>query len=259
MLRSTNPALNASMVSQFSTVEEGQAMTIQGAVNKTFIFLFLVMMSAYWSWNRVMSVVLSFYNQTGEVPMVSNFLPLAVGAGFLGTIFAFITIFKKEWAMITGSIYVILQGIFLGSISAIFELQYPGIATQAVALTFGTLFALLLVYKSGLIRVTDKFRVGLFAATWGIIAVIYLLSFLLGFFGMGIPIIHSASPLGIGFSFIVVCVAALNLILDFDFIQRGSQQGFPKYMEWYAAFGLMVTLVWLYFEMLRLLAKLRRR
>lgn len=258
MFRSSNPVLNPNMALHLSRAEEGQAMSIQGTVNKTFFFLFLVMTSAYWAWGRIMKDAILFYHQAGQVPAASNFFPMAIGASFLAMIFAFLTIFKKEWAMITGSIYALLQGVFLGSISAIFELQYPGIATQAIALTFGTLFALLLVYKSGLIKVTDKFRLGIFAATGGI-AVIYILSLMLGFFGGGIPLIHSASPLGIGFSLFVVGIAALNLILDFDFIERGSQHGLPRYMEWYAAFGLMITLVWLYVEILRLLSKMRRR
>jgi uncharacterized YccA/Bax inhibitor family protein len=159
---------------------------------------------------------------------------------------------------VTAPIYAVLEGLFLGGISAIFEMSYPGIVIQAVALTFGTLFCLLAAYKSRLIKVTENFKLGIVAAT-GAICLIYLVSIIMGFFGASIPMIHSSGPLGIGFSLFVVTIAALNLVLDFDFIERGSEMGAPKYMEWYGAFGLVVTLVWLYIEILRLLSKLRRR
>jgi uncharacterized YccA/Bax inhibitor family protein len=138
------------------------------------------------------------------------------------------------------------------------ELRFPGIAMQAVGLTFGTCFCLLLAYRSGMIRATEKFKLGIFAATGGI-ALIYVVSMLLGFFGVRIPYIYDSGPIGILFSLVVVSVAALNLILDFDFIEQGVMRGAPKYMEWYSGFALMVTLIWLYLEMLRLLSKLRDR
>ena len=146
----------------------------------------------------------------------------------------------------------------LGGISFLFEQSYPGIVAQAVFLTFGTLGALLLAYRSGLIRATENFKLGVFAATGGI-GVVYLLSFVLGFFDINIPLIHSTGTFGILFSLFVVVIAALNLVLDFDFIEEGAERGAPKYMEWYGAFGLLVTLVWLYLEILRLLAKLQSR
>ncbi len=139
-----------------------------------------------------------------------------------------------------------------------FEVRYPGIAMQAVALTFGTGFCLLMAYRSGLIRATQKFTLGVVAATGGI-ALFYVISMVLGLFHVNVPIVNSSSPLGIAFSLFVVGIAALNLILDFSFIEQGAAQGAPRYMEWYGAFGLMVTLVWLYLEMLRLLSKLRSR
>jgi uncharacterized YccA/Bax inhibitor family protein len=175
-----------------------------------------------------------------------------------GFICAMVTIFKKEWSAVTAPIYALLEGLFLGGVSALLDLRYPGIAMQAVGLTFGTLFVLLLAYRSGLIHVTQKFRLGVVAATGGIM-VFYLLQMLLGFFGMRFTSINGAGPIGIGFSLIVVGVAALNLVLDFDFIEQGVQAGAPKYMEWYGAFGIMVTLVWLYLEILRLLSKMRSR
>ena len=160
--------------------------------------------------------------------------------------------------MVTAPIYAILEGLFLGGISAVFESRFPGIVIQAVALTFGVLFCLLAAYTTRLIKVTQNFRLGVVAATGGIV-IIYAISFIGGLFGLNVPYIHESGIIGIGFSLFVVVIAALNLVLDFDFIESGVEQGAPKYMEWYAAFGLLVTLVWLYLEILRLLAKLRGR
>jgi uncharacterized YccA/Bax inhibitor family protein len=165
---------------------------------------------------------------------------------------------KKTWAPVTTPLYAAFEGVALGGISVIFESQYPGIVSQAVFLTFGTLAALLFAYRSGLVKATENFKLGIVAATGGI-ALVYLLSFILGFFGMSVPLIHSSGTWGILFSMFVVVIAALNLVLDFDFIETGVERGSPKYMEWYAAFGLLVTLVWLYLEILRLLAKLNSR
>jgi len=159
---------------------------------------------------------------------------------------------------VTAPIYALLEGLVLGGLSAVLELRYPGIAIQAVSLTFGTLFVLLFLYRSGVIKVTQKFRLGIIAATGGIM-VFYLLEMVLGFFGVQFMAINGSGPIGIGFSLIVVAIAALNLVLYFDFIEQGVQVGAPKYMEWYGAFGIMVTLVWLYLEILRLLSKMRSR
>jgi uncharacterized YccA/Bax inhibitor family protein len=172
---------------------------------------------------------------------------------------ALVTIFKKTWSSITAPIYALLEGLALGGISAFFELRYPGIAFQAVGLTFGTLFVMLLAYKTGVIRATQGFKIGVIAATGGI-AVFYLISMVLrAFFHFDVPVLYSSSPWGIAFSLFVVVIAALNLVLDFDMIETGVNGGAPKYMEWYGAFGLMVTLIWLYLEILRLLSKARRR
>jgi uncharacterized YccA/Bax inhibitor family protein len=167
-------------------------------------------------------------------------------------------VFKKEWAAFTAPVYALLEGLFLGGFSAIMELRFPGIAIEAVALTFGTCLVMLLAYRSGLIRPTQKFMIGIVAATGGI-ALVYFASMILGFFHIQIPGIFGSGPIGILFSLVVVVIAALNLILDFSVIEDGARMGAPKYMEWYSAFGLMVTLVWLYLEMVRLLAKLRDR
>jgi uncharacterized YccA/Bax inhibitor family protein len=245
-MKTANPALNVNSFRVDQAVS-GEAMTLSGTVNKTGILLICVVATAAWSWNR-------FFH----APTSDTVLPLAAIGGFGGFIVAMVTIFKKEWSPITSPIYALLEGLALGGISAVFELRYPGIAMQAVGLTFGTLFVLLLAYRSGLIRVTEKFKLGVVAATGGI-AVFYLVEFVLGFFGVHFAAINGSGLLGIGFSVVVVIVAALNLVLDFDFIESGVNAGAPKYMEWYGAFGLIVTLVWLYLEILRLLAKLNSR
>ena len=175
---------------------------------------------------------------------------------FGGFIVAMVLCFKQTWAPVLAPVYAVLEGLFLGGISAVFAARFGGIVFQAVAMTFGTLFALLAAYQSGYIRATEKFKLGVIAATGGI-AVVYLVSMVLGFFGVQIPGIFGSGAVGIGFSVVVVVIAALNLVLDFDLIERGAQAGAPKYMEWYGAFSLMVTLVWLYLEILRLLAKLK--
>jgi uncharacterized YccA/Bax inhibitor family protein len=183
---------------------------------------------------------------------------LAIVGVIGGLVFALVTAFKKTWAGVTAPIYALLEGLALGGISAMFESKYHGIAIQAVSLTFGTMFVLLLAYRSGLIPVTQNFRLGVIAATGGI-AVFYLVTIVLGFFGVHFTSVFGSGPVGIAFSVIVVIVAALNLVLDFDFIETGVRVGAPKYREWYAAFGLMVTLIWLYLEILRLLSKMRDR
>ena len=182
----------------------------------------------------------------------------AMGGAIGGLVLALITVFKKEWSPVTAPMYALVEGLFLGAISAVFNAKFPGIVFQAVLLTFGTLFALLFAYRSGLIKATENFKLGVIAATGGI-ALLYLASFVLGFFNINVPVIHDSGWLGIAFSLFVVVVAALNLVLDFDFIETGVAQRAPKYMEWYGAFGLMVTLVWLYVEFLRLLSKIQQR
>ena len=246
--RSGNPTLNDATFKNAGTDSLGQTMTLQGTVNKTGILLALVILGASYTWN--------LFFQTGNPAAV---MPLAIGGAIGGLIFAIITIFKKSWASITAPIYAGLEGLFLGGISAIFEAQYPGIVIQATGLTLGTLASLLLLYKLGIIKPTENFRLMIVSATMGI-GIVYLISLIMNMFGSsGIGFIHSNGIFGIGFSLFVVAIAALNLVLDFDFIEQGSELGAPKYMEWFGAFSLMVTLIWLYLEMLRLLAKLRSR
>jgi uncharacterized YccA/Bax inhibitor family protein len=197
---------------------------------------------------------------TGYITFTSINPVILIGCGIGGFIVAIITVFKKEWAPITVPIYAILEGGALGGISYMYNSLYDGIVTNAIFLTIGILLSLLTAYRSGYIKPTENFKLGIFAATGGI-AIVYLINFVMGFFGssMGIMQIDNASPMSIGFSVVVVIIAALNLVLDFDFIEEGAEKGAPKYMEWYGAFGLLVTLVWLYLEILRLLAKLNSR
>jgi len=217
-------------------------------VNKTAISLVILLVGALYTWK--------IFTETMSVEAI---YPWLIGGFIGGFIVALITIFKKTLAPITTPIYALLEGVALGGLSAWFESIYPGIVVQAVTLTFGVLFALLFAYRSGLIKVTKNFRLGVVAATGGI-ALVYLISWLMNMFtGAGIGMIHESGIMGIGFSLFVVVIAALNLVLDFDFIETGAEQGAPKYMEWYGAFGLIVTLVWLYIEILRLLSKLRSR
>lgn len=257
MMRSSNPALNAKAFSGMARTSADGAMTLQGTVNKTLTLLFLLVLSASYVWGKVMQPAAPMFGE--EAPnMMASVGPLMMTGVFGGLIAAFVTIFKKEWAPITAPIYAVLEGLAIGGISAIFEMQYPGIVMQAVGLTFGTLFCLLMAYSSGLIKVTEKFKLGVVAAT-GAVFLIYVVNMVMGLFGASIGMIQSNSMVGIGFSLVVVGIAALNLVMDFDFIEKGSEMGLPKYMEWYGAFGLMVTLVWLYLEMLRLLGKLNSR
>lgn len=235
VFRTGNPALSEKTFRDVART--GDAMTLQGTVNKTGIGVLIVAAGAVITWNMPQSI------------------PLLVLGAIGGLIVGFVTVFKKEWAPITTPLYAFLEGLVLGAISRMYDQQFQGIVPIAVGLTLGTLGALLLAYTSRLIKVTQNFRLGVFAAT-GAIALLYLVTFVLGFFDIRIPLIHEAGPVGILFSVVVVVIAALNLVLDFDFIERGAAAGAPKYMEWYAAFGLLVTLIWLYLEILRLLAKI---
>lgn len=241
MMRTANPALNTKT---FDVANEGTGvMTIQGTVSRTAMLLALLFAATMLTWNPAAPE-----NGTGWI---------MIGA-LAGFVVALITIFNKKAAPFTAPMYAVCEGVLLGGISSLFEKMYPGIVIQAVLLTFGTLGALLLAYKTRLIRATENFKLGVFAATGGI-AFFYLISMIMGFFGHPMTVIYSNGLAGIIFSGIVVVVAALNLVLDFDCIEQGAEQGAPKYMEWYAAFGLIVTLVWLYMEILRLLSKLQGR
>jgi uncharacterized YccA/Bax inhibitor family protein len=245
-----NPVLSKRAFTQFRharAVDRSETMTIQGTVNKTLVLLLLVIFSSTWTFYQ--------YLNTERTDAV---LPWVIVGTVGGLIAAIATSIKKEWAPITAPLYALLEGLALGGISALFEQEFPGIVVQAVVLTFGTLIMLLAAYRSGIIKATENFKLGVTAATGGIF-LMYLLTFILGLFGISMPYIHDNGWIGIGISLAIVIVAALNLVIDFDFIEGGAKVGAPKYMEWYGAFALMVTLIWLYLEILRLLAKMRSR
>ena len=236
--RSANPAFSKNFNSYSYDLPLSERMTLDGAVNKTGILLSLCFAGAFVGWN---------------IPQ------LMVPAAIVGFILGMITIFRSPAkAASTAPVYALSQGICLGGITLLFESQYPGIAIQALALTFGILATLLFCYKSGLIQPTQNFRLMIFAAVGGIF-ILYMVNFVMSFFGSTLSFITSNSPISIGFSIFVVAIASFSLVLDFDFIEEGAEKGLPKYMEWYGAFSLMVTLIWLYVEILRLLAKLRSR
>jgi uncharacterized YccA/Bax inhibitor family protein len=243
-MRSGNPALGADTFRLPRAATADDAMTIGGAVNKTTLALAILLVAASYTWNL-----------GPDHPRVAV---LTVAGVIGGLVMAIATVMRKEWAPYTTPAYAALEGLALGGISVGFESRYPGIVSQAVFLTFGTLAALLVAYRSGVIKATENFKLGVFAATGGI-ALVYLIGFVMSFFGAGIPLIHGSGTIGIVFSLVVVGIAALNLVLDFDFIEQGAERRVPKFMEWYAAFGLLVTLVWLYLELLRLLSKLQER
>jgi uncharacterized YccA/Bax inhibitor family protein len=241
-MRTSNPILNEQVFTDF---EQAQTrMTVMGAVNKTAVLLALLVGAAAWTWYLV---------ATG-----GNAKPWFLAGMIGGLVVALVLYFKPALAMILAPVYAILEGLAIGAISAMFESQFTGIVIHAVGLTIGTLICLLIAYRTGIIRATEKFKLGVVAAT-GAVFLVYMVDIVLGFFGASIPMIHSSGTLGIGLSVVIVVIAALNLVLDFDFFEAGQRNGAPKYMEWYAAFGLIVTLVWLYLEILRLLSKLKSR
>lgn len=240
-----NPVLNQNILER-EHILEAEPMTVNGAINKTFVLFALLLASSLFVWDM-------FYKgYTDKVAML-------MVTGFVTSIISFIVIMVNRFAIrIAAPIYALSEGLLLGGISAQVERVYPGIAIQAISLTFMALVSMLLLYRVGAIRCTDKFRSVLFISTLSI-AGIYLINLIGSFFGLQIPQIFTSSNFGIGFSLVVVAIASLNLIIDFDFIERGAQGLLDKSYEWYGAFGLMVTLVWLYIELLNLLSKLRDR
>ena len=243
--RTSNPALNSNtfsdQINNNSSLLLDTTMTIKGTVDKTAISLVLLIASAYYTFSPNMESMILF----GSIG---------------GLILAILTIFKKDWAPYTVPLYAILEGLALGSISYFYSTQYEGIVLQAISLTVLILFSLLFAYRTKIIKPTENFKLGVFAATGGIV-LLYFINFIMGFFGTGISLLspQNSSMMSIGISLAIIVVASLNLVIDFDFIEEGVEKGAPKYMEWYGAFGLLVTLIWLYLEILRMLAKLRSR
>jgi len=252
LTKSSNPVFKENVFSRDYS-SQSEVMTVNGTVNKTALMLLIVIAAAIFVWNKFFAAIQ--VNPEGGAAAV---MPWVIGGGIGGLITALVTAFRPQSSGISAPIYAIFEGLLLGGISAIFESMYPGVVMRAVALTLAVFFAMLFLYRSGIIKVTKKLQMGIFAATAGI-AVVYLASFIGGFFGMEFSFLHGNSNFSIGFSLVVVAVAALNLVMDFSFIERATESGAPKYMEWYAAFGLIVTLVWLYMEILRLLSKLQSR
>lgn len=247
-MKSSNPALLSNVFSGFGLVSEDNVMTIRGTVNKTLILLMLVALPAAWIWR-------SFLIAGNNPAAIQTWMMVGLIGGFIVSL---VTIFKKEWAPISAPAYAVFEGLFLGGISAIFNQAYPGIVAQAVSLSIATLLVMLVAYQAGWIQATDRFKLGVVAATGGI-ALVYLVSMVLGFFGVNVSFVTGSGLMSILFSVFVVVIAALNFVIDFDFIDQGARRGVPKYMEWYGAFALMITLVWLYIEILRLLAKINDR
>ncbi len=239
----SNPILNEKFVNQ-EQVLQGEPMTVNGTIQIAAFLGILLVAAAAFVWTR-------FSMGYTDLAMM-----LTGGGLIVGFIAALFVIFTRNKFLVP--VYAVCEGMFLGGISAQFEASYPGIVTQAVAGTFAALFSMLILYRTNIIKCTDKFRSTIFIATLSIAAV-YLINFIGGFFHMQVPVLNSSSPVGIAISAVICLVAAFNLIIDFDFIERGSQMMLPKDMEWYGAFGLMVTIVWLYLEILRLLAKLSDR
>lgn len=242
--RSGNPTLNKKTFEESGSYNGQETMTIGGTVNKSFMLLALLIGAAVVSWAM-------FYNGYDMFPYI-------IGGAIGGLVLALIISFKPTAAPYLAPIYAITEGLFVGAISANYESLYYGITLQAALLTMCIFMGMLLAYKTGLIKASEGFKRGVIAATLGV-ALVYLLSFALRLFGVTVPYLHDSTPLGIGISIVIVIIAALNFVLDFNFIEEGARQGAPKYMEWYGSFGLLVTLVWLYVEIVRLLAKLANR
>ena len=241
LLESNNPVLKEKTFQEASQTAYGEAMTLNGTITKMGFLLALVLAAAVFSWGKFASGF--------------NIMPFVWGGAIGGLVIALIISFKKEWAGYLAPAYAIAEGLFLGAISAVYGSLYDGIVLQAVGLTIGVFIGMLILYRARIIRATERFKSIMFTAVAGI-AIFYLIAFVLRMFNIDIPFLHEGSMLGIGFSIVVTAVAALMLIIDFDMIENGVAQGAPKYFEWYASFALLVTLVWLYLEILRLLSKL---
>ncbi len=243
--KTSNPTLGEKIIKDYAFAATDGAMTVQGTINKIALLLALVIAGAVFTWTKTMSGV-----ETGSVVGVQSWM---IGGSISAFILALIITFKKNLAPILSPVYAICEGLCLGALSAYFEVMFPGLVMRAVLLTFSVLFGMLFMYKVQIIKVTQRFRAIVLAATVGI-ALAYLISFILNLFGVNMGFILGGGSFGLIISLVIVAVAALNLVLDFDFIEKGTEAGLPSFFEWYGAFGLMVTLIWLYIAILRLLA-----
>jgi uncharacterized YccA/Bax inhibitor family protein len=244
-MATANPAMNEAVYRRAGQADTSTSvMTLQGAVVKAALLVVILLVTATYTWSQAAE---------GNATLAYGLLMGGLIGGFIT---ALVTIFIPKVSPFTAPVYAALEGLALGAISAVFEAMYPGIVIQAVGLSIGVLAVMLFVYGTGIIRATERFKIGIVAAT-GAVCLVYLVDIVLAWFSIRIPYIHESGMVGIGFSLVVVVIAALNLILDFDFIEQGVRREAPKYMEWYGGFSLLVTLVWMYLEILRLLAKIR--
>lgn len=232
-----------------------ETMRMSGTMTATAILLGILMVAAWFGWQAV-TVTVTGISASGQKSYDISIPPWLFLSWIAGFGIAVLTIFKPKLARITGPLYAVAEGLLLGGISHVYNAQWDGIVLQAVALTMGVFVAMLVLYATGTIKVTERLRTGIIAATLGV-ALVYLVTIVASLFGADVPVVNDASPIGIAFSVLVVGIAAFNLLLDFDFIQKAVDYRAPRYMEWFGAFALMITLVWLYLEILRLLAKLR--
>ena len=251
-----NPIFRTAAFRNPAVVAGGQ-MTVNGTIGKALILLVLVILTAAWCWSQALA---GYVPATATSPAVFNYgaiSPYVFGGLIGGLIFAIATAFKPTWAKITAPLYAICEGFVIGGVSAMFNVAYPGIVIQAVALTLGVALGMLILYRTGVIKATPRLYRIIGAATFGIV-IFYALTWLVRLFHVDMSMVYGHTPLSIGISLFIVAIAAFNLVLDFDMIARSAQGGAPRYMEWYGAFALMVTLIWLYLEILRLLANTRR-
>lgn len=249
--KTSNPTLGEKIIKDYAFAATDRAMTVQGTINKIALLLALVVGAAAFTWGKVMTNI----DGAGVITGVNGWM---TGGCLSAFVLAIVISFKKEWAPFLSPVYAVCEGLCIGALSAFFEVMFPGLVMRAVLLTFSVLFAMLFLYKTRIVRVTQRFRTIVLAATIGI-AFAYLISFIIGLFGVNMNFMYGGGSLGIIISLVIVAVAALNLALDFDFIEKGAESNLPSYFEWYGAFGLMVTLIWLYIEILRLLAIVANR
>lgn len=255
LTRTSNPVFGKKTFERAYTESYGQeTMTLNGTINKTILVLLFVLTAAFYTWRQFFEV----YDPANPALATGAIIKYLAIGGIGGFIIAMVATFTPKWSGFMTPIYAIFEGMFLGGLSAIFEAQYPGLVIRAVALTFAVFFSMLVIYRQQIIKVTGRFRRGMLSALFGLMMV-YLVSWIAGMFGANVSYLYGGGTFGIIFSLIVTGISAFSLLLDFDFIEKNAAYRAPKYMEWYSVFGLLVSLVWLYINILRLLSILSRR